>query len=82
MGDAGTIMTEIAKDEIVNCLTCGTGKHHWNRSCFGYKCPTCGGNPLRGNGRPDWKDYNRAKMIRRHGPRIEGDMELMERYFK
>ena len=66
--------------EIVNCLTCGTGKHWWYRQLFGFKCLTCGGNPLKGNGRSDWKDISRARMVKMFGPRREGDIKLLERY--
>ena len=66
---------------LVNCLTCGTGKTWWFPRPDGYKCPTCQGDPLKGNGREDWKDYSRAQMIRQFGPRLPGDKELVMRYF-
>mgnify|MGYP001565122496 CR=1 FL=1 len=66
--------------EIVNCLLCGEGKSHWDKNINGYKCPTCEGDPLIGNGQKDWKDFNRAKFIMMYGPRMEGDEEIFSKY--
>jgi len=68
--------------EIVNCLTCGTGKDWWYHRLFSYKCPICGGNPLKGNGRADWEDFSRAEMVAMFGSRRNGDTELLTRYRK
>lgn len=73
---------------MTNCRTCGTGQAYWfpiKRPGFmnGYQwqCPTCQGNPeIAGSGRPDYADYSRAKMIAQFGPRMAGDVELLERY--
>lgn len=71
--------------ELKNCQTCGRGKNGWVRlsefGTKGYKCGYCGGDPyIEGTGRPDWKEYNRAKMVEHFGPRISGDVELLEKY--
>ena len=67
-------------EEAVNCLTCGTGKNWWSRRVFSFKCPTCGGNPLKGNGRSNWRNFSRAKMVKMFGSRRDGDAELLVRY--
>ena len=66
--------------EVRNCLTCGTGRNLWMPRGRHYICPTCEGDPLKGNGRADWKDWSRAGFIKQFGPRREGDAELYERY--
>lgn len=66
----------------INCRTCGTGKNWWLGFFPIYKCPTCGANPLIGNGRSDWEDYSRAQMVKMFGPRKEGDAELLACYDK
>jgi len=71
-------------EEIKNCKLCGTGKSWWIRRGIikrYYYCPTCQGNPLEGNGRVDWKDYSRARMIHQFGPRMDGDKELLDKYY-
>ena len=68
--------------EIKNCLTCGTGKNWWFRTRKGFQCPICGGNPLRGDGRSDWEDLQRARMVKMFGSRQKGDAELARRYRK
>lgn len=65
------------KKEIINCQKCGTGKHWW---ISGPICPVCQGNPILGNGRDDWYDFWRYKMIKQFGVRREGDAELLVRY--
>ena len=62
---------------ILNCETCGEGRAHW---LAGPTCPTCRGNPLVGDGRDDWRGYSRARMVQQFGPRLPGDVELLERY--
>ena len=67
----------------VNCLTCGTGSHWWERHGIfrQLRCPVCEGNPNKvGSGRPDWEAHSRWKMIKRLGPRIPGDIELLSQY--
>ena len=70
----------MGRKKIVNCLTCGTGKDWWVWRIFSFRCPTCEGNPLKGNGRSDWRDFSRARFVKRLGPRREGEVELLERY--
>ena len=66
---------------IVNCRTCGTGKNWWHRGLFRWKCSVCGGNPFKaGSGRRDWEAFLRARMVNRVGTRLDGDVELLERY--
>lgn len=68
-----------------NCRTCGTGSSYWSKTGWGpftkYRCPVCEGDPLKaGDGRPDRSEWTRARMVKRLGPRIEGDEALIERY--
>jgi len=72
----------VDQDKVINCLTCGEGKNHWFKTIFGYKCSTCEGDPLKGNGRSDWKDFYSAQFVFMFGPRKDGDMELLTRYRK
>ena len=67
--------------EVKNCLTCRTGRRWWMGNSDGsFKCPVCHGNPLIGDGRRDWSDFMRARMVARFGPRIQGDAELLSKY--
>jgi hypothetical protein len=68
---------------LTNCRTCGTGVAHAVKTWRGtLKCLVCEGDPaVAGSGRADYEDYSRANMIRRFGPRMPGDAELLARYF-
>jgi len=54
--------------QTVNCLTCRTGKRWWVRRIRSWVCPTCDGDPLKGNGREDWREHQRAMMLFYFGP--------------
>ena len=67
----------------VNCLTCGTGSRWWKRRGLFWqlRCPVCGGNQNKaGSGRVDWRVHSRWEMIKKFGPRMPGDIELLSRY--
>lgn len=69
---------EMIDDSIVNCRLCGTGKNYWHKRRAGvYICPTCNGNPLRGDGDPDWRINSRMRAVQHFGPRMDGDYLLM-----
>lgn len=67
---------------LCNCLTCGHGRSYWTPLQNNkWECPSCGGDPFTaGSGRADWKDFGRAKMVAMFGPKMPGDIELVQKY--
>lgn len=65
----------------VNCQTCGTGSLWWfEHRDKSMTCLNCDKDPLVKSSRVDWRDYIRAKMVVRFGPRLLGDSELLTKY--
>lgn len=67
---------------LLNCVKCGHGRMYWILRGDHWYCPYCQGDPIAGDGRDDFSDFNRARMVNRFGSRMDGDAELVEKYRK